>query len=253
MRRAAAAARCRTSCGRPASAFCRRTARKSTDCCACRTTCSGSRRPGVRAARSRRFRQPSVAAFAPSASRRRRSATRRSSSALPCTTISAAALGVGARTSAAKSLKVQSISWPTADITGMAERTMARTTVSSLKLHKSSRLPPPRPTISTSSPPRRFSRSMAAAISSAAPAPCTRTGASTTCRFANRRSSTCRMSRMAAPVGEVTTPTCCGSAGSGRLRSAAKSPSAASRFFSASRRSISSPSPAGSIFRSKIW
>ena len=145
MRRAAVSVRCRTICGRPASAFCNRTARKSNRCCSRCVSRNGSRSPGVRDARSSRFRQPSANDRAPSASRRRASATRRSSSSFPFTTSSAAALGVGARTSAAKSLSVQSISCPTAEITGTFDRTMARTTTSSLKLHRSSIEPPPRP------------------------------------------------------------------------------------------------------------
>ena len=66
------------------------------------------------------------------------------------TAISAAALGVGARRSETKSIRVVSVSWPTAEISGMVEAAAARTTISSLKAHRSSRLPPPRATISTS-------------------------------------------------------------------------------------------------------
>ena len=69
---------------------------------------------------------------------------------------SAAAEGVGALRSAAKSVKEKSISWPTADITGSPQSWTAATTISSLKAHKSSNDPPPRPTISTS---QRFSSS----------------------------------------------------------------------------------------------
>ena len=61
-----------------------------------------------------------------------------------------AAVGVGARTSAAKSSNVVSVSWPTAEISGMSLRAAARTTISSLKAHRSSILPPPRATIRTS-------------------------------------------------------------------------------------------------------
>ena len=63
---------------------------------------------------------------------------------------SAALVGVGARASAARSISVQSVSWPTAEMSGMALAAAARTTISSLKPHRSSRLPPPRATISTS-------------------------------------------------------------------------------------------------------
>jgi hypothetical protein len=60
----------------------------------------------------------------------------------------AAAEGVGARRSATKSAMVTSVSWPTA-LTTMRLAKIARATRSSLKLHKSSSEPPPRPTIST--------------------------------------------------------------------------------------------------------
>ena len=66
------------------------------------------------------------------------------------TASSAALEGVAARTSAARSANVQSTSWPTAEIVGMAEAASARATGSSLNAHRSSIEPPPRPTISTS-------------------------------------------------------------------------------------------------------
>ena len=55
-------------------------------------------------------------------------------------------LGVAARRSATKSLIVKSISWPTADTIGKSDSNIARATTSSLKAHKSSKLPPPRVT-----------------------------------------------------------------------------------------------------------
>ena len=61
------------------------------------------------------------------------------------TTISAAADGVGARRSAAKSAMVTSVSWPTAEITGIGQAAIARATTSSLNAHRSSSEPPPRP------------------------------------------------------------------------------------------------------------
>ena len=54
------------------------------------------------------------------------------------TAISAAAVGVGARRSATKSIRVMSVSWPTAEISGMRLSAAARTTISSLKAHRSS-------------------------------------------------------------------------------------------------------------------
>ena len=67
-------------------------------------------------------------------------------------TSSAAAEGVAARTSAAKSASVVSVSWPTAETTGIADAAIARTTASSLNAHRSSSEPPPRPTMSDVEP-----------------------------------------------------------------------------------------------------
>src|SRR5690625_1109019 len=61
-----------------------------------------------------------------------------------------AAVGVGARQSAAKSVKQKSISWPTAEIIGIGQWATSRVSASSLKAHKSSREPPPRPITNTS-------------------------------------------------------------------------------------------------------
>ncbi len=72
--------------------------------------------------------------------------------------ISAAAVGVGARRSEAKSISVVSVSCPTAEISGMRQAAAARTTISSLNAIRSSRLPPPRATISTSGPGDRSAR-----------------------------------------------------------------------------------------------
>ena len=57
----------------------------------------------------------------------------RTSSSFTGTTISAAMDGVPARTSAAKSQRVKSVSWPTAEMTGIFYAATARTRVSSLK------------------------------------------------------------------------------------------------------------------------
>ena len=61
-----------------------------------------------------------------------------------------AADGVGARKSAVKSQMVKSTSCPTAEIIGVRQQKISRASASSLKLHKSSSEPPPRPTINTS-------------------------------------------------------------------------------------------------------
>src|SRR5260221_13275687 len=44
-------------------------------------------------------------------------------------------------------MSVVSVSWPTAEISGIAEAAAARTTISSLNAIRSSRLPPPRATM----------------------------------------------------------------------------------------------------------
>ena len=92
------------------------------------------------------------------------------------TTSSAAWLGVAARTSATRSAMLTSTSCPTADTTGVALAAMARATASLLKAARSSALPPPRPTMSTSLPPWALRRSMADTISAGACCPCTRQG-----------------------------------------------------------------------------
>src|SRR5436190_1075081 len=70
-------------------------------------------------------------------------------------TSSAAAVGVGARRSATKSAIVKSVSCPMPVTTGTGHARIARATISSLKAHKSSTLPPPRTSNMTSHPPSR--------------------------------------------------------------------------------------------------
>ena len=69
---------------------------------------------------------------------------------LDTTAISAAADGVGARTSDTKSEIEKSVSWPTAEIIGIRDLNIALATISSLNAHKSSIEPPPLPIIRTS-------------------------------------------------------------------------------------------------------
>ena len=90
--------------------------------------------------------------------RRAQLSTRSNSSARTGTAISAAAVGVGARRSAAKSISVMSVSWPTAEISGIMLSAAARTTISSLNDHRSSSEPPPRATM------RRSGRGMRPAV-----------------------------------------------------------------------------------------
>jgi hypothetical protein len=61
-----------------------------------------------------------------------------------------------------------------------------------------------------------------------------------------RRLMTLMMSRMAAPVGEVTTPTRRGKSGSGRFNSSANKPSAASLSRICSNATRNAPAPTGS-------
>ena len=86
--------------------------------------------------------------------------------------------------SATKSAIVTSVSWPTAEITGTGDRAIARATISSLNAQRSSIDPPPRPTMTTSTPGTRAIAAAPRAISSAAPSPCTRAGRMTRCAFA---------------------------------------------------------------------
>ncbi len=126
---------------------------------------------------------------------------------------------------------------------------MARTTFSSLKAIKSSSEPPPRATINMSGrwpSGKALKPFIAWVISAAAPSPCTRTGQSMTGR-GKRSLMRCRMSRITAPVGDVTTPMRSGKKGSCFFRSSANSPSAASFFLRSSSILSNAPSPASSI------
>ena len=88
----------------------------------------------------------------------------------------AAAVGVGARRSAAKSAMVTSVSCPTPTTTGRAEARIARATASSLKDHRSSIEPPPRTSSRTSHSLRALAIASISAMRAAAPSPCTGTG-----------------------------------------------------------------------------
>ena len=184
-----------------------------------------------------------------------RSATR---SARAGIAISAAAVGVGARRSDTKSINVVSVSCPTAEISGIRHAAAARMTISSLKAIRSSRLPPPRATISTSGrgidPPAGIASkpAMAAAMRSAAPSPCTGTGHTRIVR-GNRRAIVILISWITAPRSLVTTPITLGNPGSVRLRPASNRPSAASRWRIISIRASSAPTPAYSIRSMINW
>ena len=158
---------------------------------------------------------------------------------------SAAAEGVGARTSATKSAMETSVSWPTALMIGVWQAATARATASSLKHQRSSSEPPPRARISASKPPRSAS-SRARTICAVASWPWTALGTSVSATCGARRRNTEMMSRITAPVGELTIAMRCGWAGRPRLLSASNRPSAASFSFNASKARRRAPSPAGS-------
>ena len=168
------------------------------------------------------------------------------SSASTGTAISAAAVGVGARRSAAKSINVVSVSCPTALINGIGDSAAARTTISSLNAHRSSIDPPPRATMIRSggltiAPKPRI----AAATCPAAASPWTGTGHSRTC-VGQRSARRCKISRITAPVGEVTIPIVLGRNGRRRFFASSNNPSAASARRRLSSSAISAPSPASS-------
>jgi hypothetical protein len=93
---------------------------------------------------------------------------------------------------------------------------------------------------------------IAAATCSAEPSPCTFTGHTST-RRGKRSASRCRISRITAPVGEVTMPIVSGNQGSSRLRAGSNRPSAASLRLRSSISAISAPMPAGSSASITIW
>ena len=151
-----------------------------------------------------------------------------STSARSGTTRSAASLGVRARTSATRSAMVRSSSWPTPVTTGMRE---AKDGVGDDLLVE-------RPQVFEAAAaaaddehverqvaaglPKRLSMPSAAAISAAAPSPCTRTGQTHTSAAGQRRPRISSMSRTAEPVGLVTSATRRGMRGSGFLRRGSK-------------------------------
>ena len=67
-----------------------------------------------------------------------------------------------------------SVSWPTAEMVGTRTAASARQTASVLNAARSSRSPPPRPTMQTSTPGSRLTSRSARTSSSTAPSPCTR-------------------------------------------------------------------------------
>ena len=148
---------------------------------------------------------------------------------------------------------VKSISCPTAETIGMRDANIARATSSSLNAHKSSNDPPPRPMIMTSTSFMVFKSRMPWAISFADPSPCTFAGRSRTETLLFLLRMTLRISRTAAPVGEVTTPIFQGKAGSGFFASSSNKPSFSSFAFNCSKAFCRAPSPLGSRDSVMIW
>ncbi len=181
------------------------------------------------------------------------SKSRSRTSTYPSLTNSAAAEGVGARRSATKSEMLKSTSWPTAEITGTGDTWIARARPSSLNSHRSSSDPPPRPTMIVSTRPDRASFLTPSASSRAAPWPWTRAGKINTGTDGARRPRMFRISRIAAPAGDVTTPMHFGKSGNARLRSGAKSPSFSSFAFSSWNCCHRTPSPCRVIAPTFNW
>ena len=187
-----------------------------------------------------------------------KSLTKALSSARIGVAISAAAVGVGARRSETKSMRVVSVSCPTALMSGMRQAATVRASPSSLKAQRSSTDPPPRATIrmsglGTAPPASRESKPrIAAETCPAAASPCTTTGQTIT-RHGQRSRMRCRMSRITAPVGLVITPITAGIEGRGCFRSASKRPSPESLAFRRSSWARRAPTPAASMVSMTIW
>ena len=197
-----------------------------------------------RRARSARRRAPPLpfalegAARAAGERGRGRGRGRSTSSAASGTTSSPAAVGVDARTSAARSQSGVSCSWPTAETTGTGHDATARTSRSSLNGSRSSKLPPPRATTTTSTSGPAHTRASASTTAAAARGPCTSASATSTRAAGKRAEIVASTSRLAAASLPVTSPIRRGSTGSGRFRSARTAPP---------RRASPSGAPAGEM------
>ena len=141
---------------------------------------------------------------------------------------------------------VVSVSCPTAEIMGISQSNTACATFSSLKAHRSSMEPPPRPTIITSTF-RRSNMRIPRTMLSAASSPCTMAGYRRICTYGFLRWVILIISRTAAPVDAVTTPSVRIYFGIGFLYSGANIPRSKSSSFKRWKRSNSAPSPSGVI------
>ena len=147
--------------------------------CASSSPCAAMRRSGCPrrlVSRSRRCVRLSIWRAIPRCNASAKLATSRNRSEREGAASSAAAVGVGARWSEAKSAMVKSVSCPTPLITGIGQLRMARASASSLKAHRSSMDPPPRAIISTSHSLRSPACCTARVSCAAAPSPCTADG-----------------------------------------------------------------------------
>ena len=160
--------------------------------------------------------------------------------------ITAAWVGVAALMSAAKSLNVKSVSWPTADIIGVLQLYIARTTASSLKFHKSSMDPPPRPTIMVSTP-KLSAYSIFSIMSSFAFSPWTKVLICICSANGKRLFIVEWISRIAAPVLAVKTAIFFGNLGIDFLFALSKQPSSVNFFFNASNFWYKFPIPSNCI------
>ena len=159
------------------------------------------------------------------------------------TTRLAASVGVEARRSAARSISVQSSSCPTAETIGVTQAAVARTTPSSEKPMRSSKLPPPRATMITSTSGSASSRWIAAMTSAGHCAPCTCAWTTLNRTAGQRRLTFVITSPSARACGAHTSPMHAGNSGSGTLFSASNSPSPLSRLRSSSIWALRSPAP----------
>ena len=166
------------------------------------------------------------------------------SSTLFGTTSSAAFVGVAATLSDAMSESVLSVEWPIAVITGFLELAIERTISSLLKSHKSWVLPPPRPTIITSTS-VLFASAIFLVMLRVELAPCT-VVFQTIISAGHLFSMLFTMSFIAFPLADVITPIFLGYCGIAFL--SLNNPSLSNFFLSFSKAMYKSPNPASCIF-----
>ena len=134
-------------------------------------------------------------------------------------------------------------------MSGISEAAAALATISSLNPQRSSIEPPPRATMIKSgrgkAPPgvSALKPAMARATSDAQLLPCTATGQTKTLR-GNLSRNRCKISRITAPVGDVTTPITSGKNGRACFRAGSNKPSAAKAALRFSSMAIKAPTPA---------